>query len=163
MTWRGEGRLVDWKALRFVLKSASYKKVFMLTHTKVNVHNKLKLCIHNFTLQLKSSCVNPKTAPKLTKTTASEKYIDLVSSWRQSRNYPSSSQKSNDFFVPLFVKIIIFTRQVVARGVLWPAASIHSDLRHGHGTVTDHNLKRVGSCPFITRIHIYGLKPGPLL
>lgn len=66
-------------------------------------------------------------------------------------------------FVSLFVKNIIFTRQVVATGVLWHTARIHSDLKVWSWHCYKPYFKTVGSCRFITGIYLYGLKCGPLL
>lgn len=61
-------------------KKFLYKKFRVLTHVKVRVHDKSKLYTHIFTLHYNFGFLelNPgEDVSKFTKSTASEKYIDL--------------------------------------------------------------------------------------
>lgn len=77
------------------------------------------------------------------------KSTDLVSSRRQSRNYPPEEK----CVLYPFVKMIIFPRQAVAMGV--PARTVIYG--RGRGAATNRLFRRAGGHPPVTGIHKYGL------
>lgn len=74
---------------------------------------------------------------------------------------PHTPLKGNYFCIILCKKY--FYKASSNNGVLWHAASIQRDLKVWSRHSYKPYFKRVGSCRFITRIYLYGLKHGPLL